>query len=96
MTKSDLIKKIEEIAPHLSIRGYAKKAVTIFFDEIKDTLSEGGRVELRGLGAFWIKERKARKARNPKNGESVYVEPKKVIAFKMGKQLKEVLNKKAA
>lgn len=93
MTKSDLIARISEKNPHLAIRGFSGRTVHIFFKEISEALKDGRRVELRGLGAFWVKERKARKGRNPKSGENVYVAPKKVPAFKMGKELKEVLNK---
>lgn len=94
MTKSDLMAKMAELNPHLAIRGLSNKSVKIFFDEITDALVRGDRVELRGLGAFWTKERAARKGRNPKSGDTVDVAPKRMPAFKMGKLLKEVLNPK--
>src|SRR5262249_50743145 len=58
-------------------------------DAIVDTLIEVGRIELRNFGVFEVKMRKARKARNPRTGERVDVEPKKVVTFKPGKEMEE-------
>lgn len=57
-----------------------------------DALCRGDRVELRGFGAFSVKEREARVGRNPRTGEAVEVEPKKMPFFKTGKALKDRLN----
>ena len=65
---------------------------TDIFDEITDALAEGNRVELRGFGAFSVKNRPARTGRNPRTGESVEVEEKWVPFFKTGKELRERLN----
>jgi len=62
------------------------------FQEITDALVDGNRVELRGFGAFSIKERDARMGRNPRTGESVYVDAKRLPFFKTGKALRERLN----
>ena len=91
MMRSELIKKIIEENPVLDITD-AERIVTTVFDEIVDTMVKGDRVELRGFGAFSVKERKARKGRNPKTGESVEVANKHVPFFKTGKLLRDRLN----
>ena len=65
---------------------------TPFFDEIAGRLAKGGRVELRGFGAFSTREREARKGRNPRTGESVDVPGKRVPFFKPGKEMRARLN----
>jgi integration host factor subunit beta len=66
--------------------------VNTVFEEIIEALSRGERVELRGFGAFSVKSRDARIGRNPRTGESVQVEDKKVPFFKTGKLLRDRLN----
>ena len=92
MIKSELVQKIADMNPHLYYRD-VESVVNAIFDEITDTLSEGNRVELRGFGAFSVKHRPARTARNPKTGATVDVEEKWVPFFKTGKELRERLNK---
>ncbi len=92
MTKSELIQKLAERNPHLYMRDVEKIVETIF-DEITEALAQGDRVELRGFGAFSVKHRDARTARNPRTGESVQVEAKKLPFFKTGKALRDSLNK---
>ena len=91
MTKSELIQRIAEINPHLYHRD-VERIVNTIFDEITTALSRGDRVELRGFGAFSVKQRDARVGRNPRTGEKVEVEEKVVPYFKTGKQLRERLN----
>jgi len=91
MTKSELIQKLAELNPHLYQRD-AEQIVTTIFEEITNTLAQGDRVELRGFGAFSVKHRKSRVGRNPRTGETVYVEDKYVPFFKTGKKLHERLN----
>ncbi len=91
MTKSELIQRIAEINPHLYHRD-VERIVNTIFDEITSALSRGDRVELRGFGAFSVKQRDARIGRNPRTGETVEVEEKVVPYFKTGKQLRERLN----
>jgi integration host factor subunit beta len=91
MTKSELIQKLAERNPHLFLRD-VEKIVEAVFDEISDTLADGNRVELRGFGAFSIKHRAARTGRNPRTGETVQVEAKRLPFFKTGKALREKLN----
>jgi integration host factor subunit beta len=67
--------------------------VTTIFDQIADALAHGGRVELRGFGAFTAKQRNARIGRNPRSGEAVSVDEKAVPFFKAGKQLRVRLNR---
>ena len=71
---------------------YGVTRTNTIFDEITTALSEGDRVELRGFGAFSVKERAARMGRNPRTGESVKVEAKNMPFFKTGKALRERLN----
>ena len=91
MTKSELIAKLANENPHLFQRD-VERIVTTIFDEISNALAQGNRVELRGFGAFSIKERGSRVGRNPRTGESVEVGEKFIPYFKTGKQLRERLN----
>ncbi len=93
MTKSELIQKLAERNPHLFLRDIEKIVETVF-NEISDALANGDRVELRGFGAFSIKHRDARTGRNPRTGETVNVEAKRLPFFKTGKALREKLNEK--
>jgi integration host factor subunit beta len=92
MTKSVLIEKIAEKVDGLS-KKQTEVVVETIFESIKDSLAKGGKVEIRGFGNFRLRSRKARKARNPKTGESVDVPPKKVAYFKVGKELREMVNR---
>ena len=69
-----------------------ERVVDVFFDEISERLAKGGRVELRGFGAFSTRERDARQGRNPRTGESVSVPGKRVPYFKPGKEMRARLN----
>ena len=69
-----------------------EQVVSIFFDEISKRLAEGGRVELRGFGAFSTRDREARTGRNPRTGDAVDVPAKRVPYFKPGKEMRERLN----
>ena len=91
MTKSELITYVTEQNPHLYQRDVERIVATIF-DEISSALSRGDRVELRGFGAFSIKQRNARIGRNPRTGATVEVPAKRVPYFKTGKQLRNMLN----
>ena len=93
MNKSDLILKILESDSNL-FKKDASKIVNVFFETISEAISRGERVELRGFGVFDVKVREARIARNPKNGEAVAVPAKKVPFFRMGKDMKDRINKK--
>jgi integration host factor subunit beta len=71
-----------------------ERIVSTIFDEISAALARGDRVELRGFGAFSVKQRNARLGRNPRTGDAVAVERKAVPFFKTGKQLRDRLNGK--
>ena len=91
MTKSELIQRLADANPHLYQRD-VERIVTTIFDEITAALASGDRVELRGFGAFSVKERGSRVGRNPRTGEAVNVAAKSIPYFKTGKQLREKLN----
>ena len=91
MIRSELIKKLEDENPDL--KDYeVEKIVDLFFGQIVQKLADGGRVEIRGFGAFSTREREPRKGRNPRTGETVSVPGKKVTYFKAGKEVREKLN----
>ena len=91
MTRSELIQRIAINNPHLLQRDVERIVGTIF-EEIAAALSRGDRVELRGFGAFSVKQRDSRIGRNPRTGESVAVSAKVVPFFKTGKELRERIN----
>jgi len=91
MTKSELIQSLAEKNPHLYQRDVERIVATIF-EEIAAALMRGDRVELRGFGAFSVKQRNARIGRNPRTGSSVHVAEKFVPFFKAGKALREQIN----
>jgi integration host factor subunit beta len=91
MTKSELIARLTVSNPHLYQRD-VERIVSTVFDTITSALAAGERVELRGFGAFSVKQRGARTGRNPRTGESVQVTEKLIPYFKTGKQLREKLN----
>ncbi|AMV72275.1 HU family DNA-binding protein [Desulfuromonas carbonis] len=70
----------------------AEEIVNIIFDSMASTLSSGGRIEIRGFGSFVVKDYKAYMGRNPKTGEVIKVNPKKLPFFKVGKELREKVN----
>ena len=92
MTKSELIERIASKNPHLMLKD-VEKIVNVVFETISDSLADGNRVEFRGFGAFSVRTRSPRIAKNPRTGEQVDVDMRKIPHFKMGKQLFELLNK---
>ena len=92
MIKSELIQKVAGANPHLYQRD-VERIVNVILDEIIASLARGDRVELRGFGAFTVKHRAARQGRNPRTGETVFVDEKFVPFFKTGKELRERLNR---
>ena len=73
----------------------ADRIINTIFDEIIVALSRGDRVELRGFGAFSVKSRHARQGRNPRTGDSVAVDAKRIPFFKTGKELRDRLNQES-
>lgn len=94
MIRSELVTKISEENPDLK-PNEVEKIVDLFFNQIIDKLATGGRVELRGFGAFSTRAREARAGRNPRTGDQVDVPAKRVPYFKPGKEMREKLNGKA-
>jgi integration host factor subunit beta len=91
MLKSELINKLTSEYSHLK-QDVLESVVNVILDEIGGALARGDRVELRGFGAFSVRERAARKGRNPRTGETVSVPAKSVPFFKAGKELRARVN----
>ena len=90
MTKADLIDLIAERTklPH----GRAELLICQMFDSMVDALCRGEGIEIRGFGSFSIRSYKEYQGRNPRTGEAVYVRPKRLAFFKVGKELRERVN----
>ncbi len=91
MIRSELVQALLKDNPGLSQR-HVEAIVTTFFDDIVSRLADDGRVELRGFGAFSTRARDARVGRNPRTGETVEVDAKRVPFFKPGKEMRLRLN----
>ncbi len=91
IVKSKLLKKLSTSYPNF-LKKDLEKFTNIILKEIKQTLKRGERVELRGFGVFSTKIQKARISRNPKTGEKVDTPEKKIIHFKMSKDLFKKIN----
>ena len=90
MTKADIVNALYEKI------GLSKKEtahiVEVVLETVKENLEKGEKIKLAGFGNFVVRRKVARKGRNPKTGEKVDVPPKKIPYFKMGKELKALLN----
>ena len=93
MTKKEIVKQISDRANLTQLK--TKEIVQWTFDAIVETLIQDGRIELRNFGVFEVKRRKARKARNPRTGAKVEVEPKNVVTFQPGKEMEEKVRRMA-
>lgn len=91
MTKAELVEKVSEKVSDLT-KKQTEIIVNTIFDSIKDALSTGDKIEIRGFGSFKIRTRKEREGRNPKTGAPVSVPAKKVPFFKAGKELKDLVD----
>ena len=87
MNKIDLILALKD-SNNLT-KSEAERIVSLFFDQIAEALAQGDRVEIRGLCSFFVKKYGGYTGRNPKTGEKVKIKPKKLLFFKVGKELKE-------
>lgn len=85
--KSDIVNRLSDEMGLPKVR--AKEAVNIVFETISEYMADGEKVQLIGFGNFEIRERSARKGRNPQTGKEICIEASKVPAFKAGKALKE-------
>lgn len=91
MTKSELIEQVSELLKLPS--GKAEQIVNCVFDSMVKALQEGDGIEIRGFGSFTVREYKAYEGRNPRTGETVHVAPKRLPFFKVGKDLRERVNR---
>jgi len=91
IVKSKLLNQLKKSYPNF-LKKDLEKVVHIVLNEIKQTLKRGDRVELRGFGMFSTNIQKARISRNPKTGEKVNTPEKKIIHFKMAKEMFKKLN----
>ncbi|MBD0326148.1 MAG: integration host factor subunit beta [Pyrinomonadaceae bacterium] len=94
MTKAELVEDVARAAE--LTKKDAERLVEIVFESIIDTLNHGEKIELRGFGSFRVRERGARRGRNPKTGDPVNIPAKRVPYFKPGKELKELINEEHA
>ena len=91
MNKSELVEALAS-KKELTYKK-AEEIVNILFDSMSDTLVRGGRIEIRGFGSFVVKDYKAYQGRNPKTGQVIEVKPKKLPFFKVGKDLRDRVNR---
>ena len=87
MNKVQLIQALKDATDLTKPQSAA--VVDIFFNEMAEELAKGGRVEIRGLCSFHVREYGSYTGRNPKTGKKVKIKPKKLQFFKVGKELKE-------
>jgi len=92
MTKSDLIERVAEL--NKVSKGHAETLVNGIFECLGEAIRRDERVEIRGLGSFETRRYGAYKGRNPRTGDSVAVQPKRLPFFKAGKELKDLINAK--
>jgi integration host factor subunit beta len=91
MIRSELVNNLSQANAGLTARE-VDKIVDLFFDEIVTRLAAGGRIELRGFGAFSTRARDGRTGRNPRTGDAVTIDSKRVPYFKPGKEIRQRLN----
>ena len=92
MNKTELIAAVAEEAE--MTKKDAEKAVKAVIDVVSGALAKGEKVQLIGFGTFEVRQRKAREGRNPQNNKPIKIKASKTPAFKAGKQLKDMVNKK--
>ncbi len=92
MTKVDIVTSVYEKL------GFSKREssdiVEYFFKSIKDSLGRGENVKISGLGNFVVREKKARKGRNPQTGEEIQIAPRRVLNFKLSQVLRDEINER--
>ncbi len=90
MNKSELIERLSEKSKLGQLQ--AEDIVNLIIDNMRGALMSGKRIEIRGFGSFTVKDYDSYWGRNPKTGEKIWVSPKRLPAFKVGKELRERLN----
>lgn len=91
MTKSDLVQQLSEKVTALT-KKECEVIVDTVFQNMKDALRRGEKIEIRGFGSFTVRVRRAKEGRNPKTGEKVAIPEKRIPFFKVGKELREIVN----
>ncbi len=91
MTKSGLSERVAERTSHISKRD-TEIVVNTIFNSMVEALTRGERIEIRGFGSFRVKVRRAREGRNPKTGEAVHIPAMRRAFFKVGNELKEMVD----
>jgi len=91
MNRSDLIQRLSKLFPQLALKD-AELSASVILEAMSDSLARGGRVEIRGFGSFALNHKPPRLARNPKNGDKVWVPAKYVPHFRAGKDLRDKVN----
>ncbi len=91
MKKSELIKRVAQKNPHLTIKDI-DAIMDVILDCIRQTLVDGNRVEFRGFGTFSVRSRSSRLAKNPKTGDSFMIAERRTIHFKTGRELFAKIN----
>ncbi len=94
MNKSDLIELISQKANIPKKK--AEDVIHLIFDSMSETLMGGGRIEIRGFGSFIVKDYQSYTGRNPRTGASIFVKPKRLPFFKVGKELRDRVNRSSA
>ena len=94
MTKAELVEEVSRVSD--LTKKHSEVIVDTVFKSIIDALHRGEKIELRGFGSFRLRKRELRKGRNPKTGAPVQVPPRKVPFFRMGKELRAILNPQGA
>jgi len=91
MTKSDLVQMMSEKLGTLT-KKECEVIVDTVFQNMRDALQRGEKIEIRGFGSFTVRVRRAKEGRNPKTGEKVFIPEKRIPFFKVGKELREMVN----
>lgn len=91
MTKSDLVQQLSEKVTTLTKKD-CELIVDTVFQNMKDALQRGEKIEIRGFGSFTVRVRRAKEGRNPKTGEKVAIPEKRIPFFKVGKELRDLVN----
>jgi integration host factor subunit beta len=91
MTKSDLVQTLSEKISTLT-KKECEVIVDTVFQNMRDALHKGEKIEIRGFGSFTVRVRRAKEGRNPKTGEKVSIPEKRIPFFKVGKELRELVN----
>lgn len=94
MNKSELIESLAQKCGLGQVQ--AEDVVTLIIDQMRQALTDGRRIEIRGFGSFVVKDYESYMGRNPKTGEQIHVANKKLPHFKVGKELRERLNSNGA